>query len=89
MEVLKSLNNLYSIDQNNSRDNLENQFIFYNKMLIINKRLVYDEELFEAGSWRVCDMSDSNGNAIPFSTWETRDVSGSKFLLWRGLLSKV
>ena len=23
------------------------------------------------------------------STWETRGVSGSKFLLWRGLLSKV
>ena len=37
MEVLKSLNNLYNIDQNNTRDNLENQFIFYNKMLKINK----------------------------------------------------
>ena len=89
MEVLKSLNNLYNIDQNNTRDNLENQFIFYSKMLKINKRLVYDEELFSAGLWRVCDMFDSNGNLIPFSTWETRGVSGSKFLLWRGLLSKV
>ena len=88
-EVLKSLNNLYNIDQNNTRDNLENQFIFYNKMLKINKRLVYDEELFSAGLWRVCDMFDSNGNIIPFSTWETRGVSGSKFLLWRGLLFKV
>ena len=58
-------------------------------MLKINKRLVYDEELFSAGLWRVCDMFDSNGNIIPFSTWEARGVSGSKFLLWRGLLSKV
>ena len=89
MEVLKSLNNLYNTDQNNSRENLETQFVFYNKMLKINERLVYDEELFSAGLWRVCDMFDSNGNLIPFSTWETRGVSGSKFLLWRGLLSKV
>ena len=56
MEDLKSLNNLYNIDQNNSRDNVENQFIFYNKMLKMNKRLVYHEELFSAGLWRVCDM---------------------------------
>ena len=84
MEVLKSLNNLYNIDQNNSRDNLENQFIFYNKMLKINKRLVYDEELFDAGLWRVCDMFDSNGNLIPFSTWETRGVSGRKFFVVEG-----
>ena len=89
MEVLKSLNNLYNIDQNNTRANLENQFIFYDKMLKINKRLVFDEELFSAGLWRVCGMFDSNGNLIPFSTWETRGVSGSKFLLWRCLLSKV
>ena len=33
-------------------------------------------------------MFDSNGKVIPFSTWESRCVSGSKFLLWRGLLSK-
>ena len=89
MAVLKSLNNLYNIDQNNSRDNLENQFIFCNKMLKINKRLVYDEELFSAGLWRVCDMFDSNGNLIPFSTWETRGVSGSKFLLWRVYCPKL
>ena len=41
MEVLKSLNNLYNIDQNNTRDNLENQLTLYHKMLIINKRLEF------------------------------------------------
>ena len=89
MEVLKSLNKLYNIDQNNTRDNLENQFIFYNKMLKINKRLVYDEELFSAGLWRVCDMFDSNGNIIPFSTWETRGVSESKFCCGRVYCPKL
>ena len=57
-------------------------------MLKINK-IVFDDELFSAGLWRVCDMFDSSGNLIPFSNWETRGVSGSKFLLWRGLLSTV
>ena len=89
MEVLKSLNNLYNTDRNNSRDNLENKFIFYNKMLKIHKRLVYDEELFSAGLCRVCAMFYSNGDLIPFSTCESRGVSGSTCVLWRGLLSKV
>ena len=66
---------------------MENQFIFYNKMLKINKRL-YDEELFSAGLWRVCDMFDSNGNLIPFSTWETRGFQEVNFC-YGGVLSKV
>ena len=28
-------------------------------------------------------------SVIPFSTWESRGVSGSACVLWRGLLSKV
>ena len=58
-------------------------------MLKINKRLVYNDELFSAGLGRVCDMFVPMGILIPFSTWETRGVSGNNFLLWRGLLSKV
>ena len=84
MEVLKSLNNLYNTDRNNSRDDLVNKFFFYNKKLIKNKRLVYDEELFSAGLCRVCGMFDSNGDLIPFSTCESRGVSGRTFVLWRG-----
>ncbi len=89
MEVLKSLKTLYDVDQNASRDNIKDQYIFYNKMLKIDNKLVYDDELFRAGLWRVSDLFESNGNIIPFSTWESRGVSKYKCMLWRGLLSKV
>ena len=55
----------------------------------MNNSILYDDELFTAGLWRVSDMFDSSGVAIGFNTWKTRGVSKSKFMLWRSLISKI
>ena len=88
-DVLKVVHNLYNINQNNSMENLKNQFIFYNKHLKTDNRLIYDDELFKAGLWNVSDLFTPDGRVLSFNTWKSRGVCKSKFMLWRCLVSKV
>ncbi len=89
LQVLKSLYDLNKVDVNNTVHNLNKQFIFYNKKIKINGRMIYDSELFRAGLWRVNDLFKPDGTIITFNDWKLRGVSKSKFLTWRGLLEQV
>jgi hypothetical protein len=88
-EILQSLYNLNSKDERNATQHLASQFIFYNKSIKLNKKIVYDEDLFSAGLWRVCDLFHQNGSTIPFNVWKLRGVTKAKFIVWRALLSCV
>ena len=88
-ELLSILYKLNLIDQSNSIENLQNQFIFYDKRVKIGKKHVYDGELSEAGLWRFCDLFETDGRVIPFNRWVMRGVSKSKFMTWNGLVSIV
>ena len=89
MEVLQSVYLYYKIDQNRTIANLKLQFIFYNKYLKIENRLICNEEMFRAGLWKVCDLFHSDNTAIQFNVWKQRGVSKANFMTWRSLLSKV
>lgn len=88
-DVLSALYKLNAIDQSSTDQNLKNQFLFYNRHIKLNGKIVYDDYLFRAGIWRCCDLFDVNGNVVPFTVWGARGVPASRYLLWRGLLSTV
>lgn len=88
-DVLNALHKLNIVDQYNTKDNLINQFMFYDKRVKIGQKPVYDNELFQAGLWRFCDLFQSDGTIVPFSNWESRGVSKGKFIIWKGVLSIV
>jgi len=88
-EILHVLHVLNKQNKLNEKENLLNQFIFYNKYIKIGKNMLYDESLFNAGLWRVCDLFNFDGTIISFSVWKQRGVTKDKFMLWRGLLSCV
>ncbi len=88
-EVIQSLYTLNDRNEQNKKENLLNQYVFYNRRVKVNKKTVYDKELFTAGIWRICDLFNHDGTTIPFSVWKRRGVTNTKFLVWRGLLSCV
>jgi hypothetical protein len=57
--------------------------------LKIANKLIYDDELFKAVLWNVDGLFETGDKVIPFNTYEFRGVSNSKYMIWRGLLSKV
>jgi len=61
-------------------------FIWYNKDIRINKKVVYCKNMFASGLWVIPDLFDDDSNVIPFETWRARGVHISNYLLWRGLV---
>ena len=47
-DVLSALYKLNIIDQSSSDQNLKNQFLFYNRHIKLNGKVVYDDYLFRA-----------------------------------------
>ncbi len=89
IDVLKSLCKVTKVNLKNTVANIRNQYLFYNKSLKLAGKLIYDQELFNAGLWRICDLFNPDGTVIPFCEWKSRGVSKSKYMIWRGLLEKV
>ena len=88
-EVILNLEELITANQSNQSENVMNQYVFYNKLLTVDNRMLYDDELFKAGMWKVSDIFDSSGFAIGFNVWKSRGVCKSKYMLWRSVISKV
>ena len=86
---MRHLFELNNVDTFSKRENLMNQFMFYNRHVVVNGNMFYDDELFMAGLWYTADLFDSSGIVIPFHIWKTRGVSVSKYMLWRSLVSKI
>ena len=62
-------------------------FIWYNKDIRINNKIVYCRNMMDCGLWTLHDLFDSNGAVISFETWRARGVHRKYFILWRGLIS--
>lgn len=88
-EVLNNLYKLNTFDRLCSHENLKNQFIFYNKKIKIGGKLLYDNELFQAGLWKCCDLYRLDGRLVPFSIWKARGVPNCKYITWRAIVSIV
>ena len=88
-EIIQILNKLYSIDTSKDTTNIFNQFVFYNKFIETGGKMFFDKEFLAAGLWKVSDLFDDSNVIIPFDIWQARGVSHSKYLQWRGIISKV
>lgn len=66
-----------------------NQFVFYNKFTVVNHKMFYDKELFTAGLWYISDLYNTSGDIIDFDVWKLRGVPVSKYVIWRGIVSKI
>ena len=85
-EVLKALESLRT---KNNKIDFSKEYIFYNQLLTVNKKLIYDNDLFSAGMWRLQDLFDSNNRTIPFHELKMRGVTNKSFIIWRCLVQKV
>ena len=88
-EILRYLYELNNVDVTNTIANIKHQFVFYNKRLKIDGKLMYDDKLFSAGLWPAKDLFYEDGTIVPFNVWKSRGVSKSKFMIWRGLVEVV
>ena len=86
-DVLKLFSNLNKIHIINDQENMINDYIFYNKNILIDSNMFFDNEFLAAGLWRFCDLYDITGNILPFTTWKNRGVCGSKFFIWRKIVN--
>ena len=86
MEVLQSLETL---NLRSKTPAISKQFVFYNRQFNLNKKMVYDEDLFVAGIWRVKDLFNSHGRIFEFSELKLRGVTDKSYLTWRGIIQKV
>ena len=87
--MLHVLHGIYSLDQRRLSGNVTSQYVFYNKHFKIANTLTYDDAMFRSGLWNVNDLFESDGRVVSFNTWKSRGVCKSKYMLWRGLVSKV
>ena len=88
-ELLCHLYELNRMNLLNNNEDVINQYVFYNKNVVINGRMIYDKQLLDAGIWRISDLFDEKGNTISFNEWKSKGVCKSKFMLWRCLISKI
>jgi len=68
---------------------VKQDFLWYNKNLVINGKTVYNERLFMAGLWSVSDLFDRNDSVTPFRVWVVRGAHLTDFMLWRGIVNMV
>ena len=70
------------------KQDLTNQYVWYNCCIKIQNKTVYSDRLFPCGIWHVNDLYN-NGELIPFNTWMARGASISDYMLWRGLVESI
>ena len=49
--------------------------------------MIYDNDIMQAGIWRISDLFDSNKKFISFRTLELRGVPKAKYLLWQCIVT--
>ena len=88
-DVLKALLTLNKHDQHSSKENLQHQFIFYNRFVRYDKKPIYDAEFLSAGIWKVADLFLPNGKILPFNTLLNRGISRSKYMMWLSIIHQI
>ena len=71
-----------------TKQDLNDQFVWYNKHMKINNTTVYCNRLFNCGLWNVNDLY-SDGVLIPFNVWMRRGAMFNDYLLWRGIINAI
>ena len=57
--------------------------------MTIDKKMIYDKDLFNAGVWKSKDLFDANDAIIPFNELKKRGVTTKSYMTWRSLVQKV
>jgi hypothetical protein len=78
LTLWSQIGNTYPTDKNN--------FIWYNKNILINNTSVFYEHFLEAGMWFISDLYDANGSLVPFATWVNRGLARNNWIKWMGLV---
>ena len=71
-----------------NKQDLYNQFLWYNRNIKIDNKTVFSNRLFKCGMWTVNDLYQ-HGRLIPFNTWIRRGASLNEYLLWRGIVKAI
>ncbi len=71
-----------------SKEDLNNQFIWYNKNIEVENKTIYSDNLFKCGMWNVNDLYE-NGNLVPYNTWIARGAKRYEYLKWRSIIDSI
>ena len=88
-EILCILHKLNADNNRVKRQNIFHQFLYYNKWIKIDKKMLFDEDLMHAGIWKISELFDSNRKLIPFETLQQRGLPKSKYMIWLGIINIV
>jgi len=73
-------------DSFDKAEDIQYQYIWYNKAIKINDKSVYNHSLLRCGLWLIKDLYDGP-NIISFNTWLSRCASPKDYILWRGIIN--
>ncbi len=71
-----------------SKEDFNNQFLWYNTNIKVNSKTVYNFNMFNSGLWNVNDLYDK-GKLIPFNVWLNLVVHSSNYMLWHGIINAL
>ena len=72
-------------DEVTSPEDLHNQFLWYNRNVLIDGKTLYNARLSSCGLWKVTDLY-KQGTLINFDTWKQRGAETKDFLSFQGIL---
>ena len=62
------------------------QILYYNKLIKINNKTIYNHDLYTNGIRIVADLFDDNSHIISFEDLLARGVNKKSYLMWRSIL---
>ena len=65
------------------------KFIWNNERVTVDGKVIFVEELFNAGLWYISDLYDSEGKLIAFDVWNSRGVEKKFYMKWCSVVSAV
>ena len=70
------------------KEDLNNQFVWYNKNIEVDKHTIYCERLFQCGLWNVNDLYN-NGILVTYDEWQKRGAKTCDYMIWRGIVNAI
>ena len=65
------------------------KFIWNNERVTVDGKVIFVEELFNAGLWYISDLYDSEGKLNAFDIRNSRGVGKKFYMKWRSVVSAV
>ena len=69
--------------------NDKESFIWYNKLLKINRNVCMYKEFANVGVQYISDLFDGEGRILSFDHWVAKGINKNKWIQWRGLITCI